>query len=188
MKKTDKFTPVITVVIYYGETAWDGAVSLHEMLHIPNEMKQYINNYKMLLVEVRKNNLKLHNINNVDFFNMMEILTDQNQTVQEIKDMAVAYAKEHHVEQTVITTVASASNCSIDYHLLGKKEGDAGMLSVFEKTKKEGEVKGKAEGIIDLGLELGLSEQEIIEKLQQKLNIPIQQAKEYFNSLSKELL
>lgn len=188
MKKTDKFTPVITVVIYYGETAWDGAISLHEMLHIPNEMKQYINNYKMLLVEVRKNDLKLHNINNVDFFNMMQILTNQNQTVQEIKDMVIAYAKEHHVDQTVVTTVASASNCSIDYHLLGKKEGDAGMLSVFEKTKKEGEVKGKAEGIIDLGLELGLSEQEIIEKLQQKLNIPIHQAKEYFNTLSKGIL
>ena len=72
--------------------------------------------------------------------------------------------------------------------MLGEKEGDAGMLSVFEKTKKEGEVKGKAEGIIDLGLELGLSEQEIIEKLQQKLNIPIHQAKEYFNTLSKGIL
>lgn len=33
MKKTDKFIPVITIVIYYGEKPWDGAVSLHGMLN-----------------------------------------------------------------------------------------------------------------------------------------------------------
>ena len=35
MRKTDKFTPVITVVVYYGEKAWDGATTLHDMLNIP---------------------------------------------------------------------------------------------------------------------------------------------------------
>ena len=39
MKKTDKFTPVITVVVYYGEQPWDAAKSLHEMLHIPDQWK-----------------------------------------------------------------------------------------------------------------------------------------------------
>ena len=27
MRETDKFTPVITVVIYYGEKPWNGAIS-----------------------------------------------------------------------------------------------------------------------------------------------------------------
>ena len=63
MKKTDKFVPVITIVVYYGEKPWDGAVSLHEMLSIPEEMKPFVNDYKMLLVEARKNNFKFHNIN-----------------------------------------------------------------------------------------------------------------------------
>lgn len=31
IKKIDKFTPVITVVVYYGEKKWDGAKNLHEM-------------------------------------------------------------------------------------------------------------------------------------------------------------
>ena len=35
MKRTDKFIPIITIVIYYGEKAWDGAVSLQGMLDIP---------------------------------------------------------------------------------------------------------------------------------------------------------
>ena len=37
MKKTDKFIPVITIVIYYGERVWDGATSLHGMLDISDE-------------------------------------------------------------------------------------------------------------------------------------------------------
>lgn len=64
MKKTDRFTPVITIVIYYGEKVWDGATSLHEMLQIPEEMKPYVNDYKMLLVEARESKLTLHHINN----------------------------------------------------------------------------------------------------------------------------
>ena len=40
MRKTDKFTAVITVVIYYGEKAWDGATTLQGMLNVSQEMKQ----------------------------------------------------------------------------------------------------------------------------------------------------
>lgn len=42
MKQTDKFVPVITLVIYYGEKEWDGAKSLKEMLTISPEMQQYV--------------------------------------------------------------------------------------------------------------------------------------------------
>lgn len=47
MKKTDKFIPVIIIVVYYGEKDWDGAISLHDMLNIPKEMVAYVNDYKM---------------------------------------------------------------------------------------------------------------------------------------------
>lgn len=67
MKRTDRFTPVITIVVYYGEKPWDGALSLHGMLNIPEEMKKFVNDYKMMLVEARQNNLTFHNMNNVYF-------------------------------------------------------------------------------------------------------------------------
>ena len=38
MKKTDKFLPVITIVVYYGEKTWHGTKSLHEMLNISDAM------------------------------------------------------------------------------------------------------------------------------------------------------
>ena len=176
MKKTDKFIPVITVVVYYGEKPWDGATSLHGMLNIDSRLKQYVNDYKLLLVEARKNNLKLHNINNIDLFNLLEILLDKSKPVNETKNKAIKYAKEHKVEKSVIMTAAGAANCVIDYNDINK-EADVDMCTVFEKTREE----GMAEGIIVTGLEYGASEEDILSKLQSKLNVSLQKAQEYLD-------
>lgn len=184
MKKTDKFVPVITIVIYYGEKPWDGALSLHGMLNIPKAMEPFVNDYKMHLVEARKNNLKLHNINNKDLFNLLEILLDRRGRLNETREKAIKYAKEHDVEKTVIMTVAGAANCKMDYDMIARK-GDADMCTVFEETRAEGKVEGEAKGIIETGYEFGLSEEDILTRLQKKLNISLQKAQEYISMFGK---
>lgn len=181
MKKTDKFIPVITVVVYYGEKPWDGAVSLHEMLNIPSEMKKYVNDYKMLLVEVRQNDLKLHNMNNKDLFNLMGILLDKNKSRNEARKETVEYVQKYGVDKSVIMTVAGAANCKIDYNMLVRK-GDADMWSVFEENRTE----GRAEEIVETGYEFGLSENDILERLQNKLNVSLQKAQEYLQMFGKQ--
>ena len=191
MKKTDKFVPVITVVIYYGEKPWDGAISLHGMLNISKAMEPFVNDYKMHLVEARKNNLKLHNINNRDLFNLLEILLDKRGKVNETREKAINYAKEHEVEKTVIMTVAGAANCKMDYDMIAGK-GDADMCTVFEETRAEGKAEGRAEGraeeIIETGYEFGLSEEDILTRLQKKLNISLQKAQEYISMFGKQTI
>ncbi|MCI8530803.1 MAG: hypothetical protein HFH82_17040 [Lachnospiraceae bacterium] len=177
--------PVITIVVYYGERPWDGAISLHGMLDIPEEMKQFVNDYKMTLVEARQNSLTLHNGNNMDFFNLLEILLDKTKSLNEIRNRAIKYAKEHNVDKTVIMTVAGATNCKIDYRVLDRK-GDADMCTVFEETRAEGKLEGKAEGIIETGLDCGLSEHDILERLQSKLKVSLQKAQEYFEMFGKQ--
>ena len=192
MKKTDKFILVITIVVYYGEKPWDGATSLHGMLNIPKEMELFINDYKMHLVEARKNNLKLHNINNRDLFNLLEILLNKSGKLNEIREKAINYAKEHSVEKSVIMTVAGAANCKLDYNLISEK-GDADMCTVFEETRKEGVIEGVAQGItqgraeeiIETGYEFGLSEADILTRLQKKLNVSSQKAQEYLSMFGK---
>lgn len=48
-------------------------------------------------------------------------------------------------------TAAGAANCFIDYNDINK-EADVDMCTVFEKTREEGRIEGKAEGIIGTGL------------------------------------
>ena len=191
MRKSDKFTPVITVVIYYGEKAWDGAISLYEMLHISEKMQKYVNDYKILLVEARKNNLKLHNINNADLFNLLQIVLDRSIPKNEAKRKAIQYSQIHNTDKTVIMTVAGAANMKLDYNALAK--GDGNMCTLFEEIAKESEIKGKiegkiegeAKGIIEAGLDFGLSEQDILQRLQSKLQVSLQVAQEYFTMFRK---
>lgn len=187
MRREDKFIPIITVVVYYGEKPWDGAVSLWGILSIPQQMKKFVNDYKMRLVEARQNNLVLHNMNNKDLFNLLEILLDKSKPLKEIRNKAIEYAQEHKVDKAVVMTAAGATNNKVDYNMLSKRgDADMYMCTVFEETWAEGKAEGMAEGIIEIGLDCGLSESAILEKLQEKLNIPLQKAQEYFCLYAKQ--
>ena len=191
MKKTDRLMPVVTIVIYYGEKVWDAATSLHGILNIPTELTPYVNDYRMLLVEARQNNLYFHNGNNQDLFNLFGILLDQNKTKRDRKAKAIEYTKEHEVSDTILKTVAGAANCIIDFDVL-KQEGGNSMWSVFEETAKEGEargeVRGEARGIIDTCHDFGLPDEDILKKLQDKMNISLQTAQEYLRMFEKEMV
>lgn len=141
----------------------------------------------MHLVEARKNNLKFHNINNRDLFNLFEILLNEKGCINEIKEKAIDYAKRNKVEKSVIMTLTGAANCKIGYNLNSKK-GETNMWTVFEETWKEGKMEGKAEEIVEIGYEFGLSENDILERLQTKLNISLQKAQEYLAMFGKRVV
>ena len=144
-------------------------------------------------IRTRKNNLKLHNINNKDLFNLFGIILNRKGTTNETREKVIEYARKHNVEKSVIMTFTGAVNCNIDYNAI-KKEGDAGMCTVFEETRKEGleqglktgRIEGQARGIVELGLEFGLSKEDILKKLEDKLNISLQKAQEYLVMFEKQ--
>lgn len=178
MKKADKFILVITVVAYYGEKPQDGAKSLHEMLNVSSETEQYVNDYIMLLVEVRQNDLMLYNVNNVDLFNLLGILLDKNGTWKETKVKALNYVKEREVDKSVVMAITGAANCKIDFNEPDKKE-ETVMYTVFEERAKESESKGEIRGTIKTYREVGLHDGEILEKIKIKFDLSEQEAEEY---------
>lgn len=154
------------------------------MLNIPEALRKYVNDYWMLLVEARKNNLVLHNMNNVDLFNLLEILLDSSRPAGEIRSRAIGYTKERQVDKAVILTAAGALNNQIDYNVLEQK-GDVNMFTVFEETRIEGREEGRAEEIIETGHEFGLSDDDILGRLQKKLEISPEMAQRYFREFGK---
>ena len=107
---------------------------------------------------------------------------------QEKKKQAIEYSKEHETDKSVIMTIAGETNCKLDYDVLVRK-GEMDMCSLFEATRNEERIEGKIEGrvieIIETGIEFGLSEENILGRLQKKLNISLQEAKEYLKMFSK---
>ncbi len=53
--RTDRLTPVLTLVLYCGSEPWDGARSLHELLDFGNvseELREYVMDYKIHVLDV----------------------------------------------------------------------------------------------------------------------------------------
>lgn len=194
MRKTDRLVPVITVVVYYGERPWDGAVTLHEMLDMPKEVEQYVNDYRIVLVEARKNELAFHNENNIDLFHLLEIILDKSLPGNEIRKRAIQYSEKRKPDKSVVMAVAGATNTKIDYSAFEK--GDGRVCTLFEEIAKESENKGReegreegrAEGIIKMGLRFQFSENGILDALQNELGVPLAEAQEYFRRFGKQVM
>ncbi|MBQ3513403.1 MAG: hypothetical protein IJA32_06340 [Lachnospiraceae bacterium] len=53
MTKNDRLIPVITIVVFFNNTHWDGPKSLHEILNfngIPKELRKRIPDYELIIV------------------------------------------------------------------------------------------------------------------------------------------
>ncbi len=55
-----------------------------------------------------------------------------------------------------------------------------------KRIKNEGIEEGRAEGIVETGVGFGLSDKEILDKLQIKLNISLQMAQKYLMKYGKQ--
>ena len=82
--------------------------------------------------------------------------------------------------------VAAATNSKLDYNSLA--EGDGRMCTVFDEIAKESEEKGRAIGIIETGFEFGLSESDVLSRLQKKLDVSLQMAQEYLRMFEKQTI
>ncbi len=64
------------------------------------------------------------------------------------------------------------------------------MSTLFEEIAREGEARGKAEGeakgIVEAGADFGLSKNDILERLQNKLEISLHEAQEYLEMFGKQ--
>lgn len=62
------------------------------------------------------------------------------------------------------------------------------MKDEIEQDVARGEMRGRAEGIVDTCCDLGLPEDAILERLQKKLNISLQTAQEYLQTFGKQIV
>ena len=136
-------------------------------------------------------------------------LLEACQTLKEYAQYVAAvreYAKEMPLSEAVESAVDSCIRQGILADFLRKNRAEAIEMSIFEydeekhlKSEREiwlaegieegtrlGIEKGIASEIVSMGLECGLSKEQILHRLQTKLNISEHTAKEYFEQYRKE--
>lgn len=72
-----------------------------------NNFNCYINDYKINVIEIKKNNLNLQNKNNIDLFNVISIVYDMSKDRQERKQLLSQYETNQPIDDSVIDVVAS---------------------------------------------------------------------------------
>lgn len=132
IRKTDKFLPVITLVLYYGEKDWDGPRSLYDMLVIPDRIKHFVGNYPINIIQMKDNDLVLHNQYNVDLFKIMSIIYDTKKSVAQRIAALREFEANKEVDEKVIDVIVATTNMKVNK----KKVGEQKVCTFWEEAKK----------------------------------------------------
>lgn len=190
MRKEDKFTPVITIVVYFGkEKPWDGAKTLYELLDVKGDAEKilpFVSNYKLNLFDYHGHkgfgqfHTELQSV-----FEFLRYSTDQKALADKLeahKEKYQALSSQAKVLLTKLTNIRKIPDVTEEAF----KKGEFDLCKAFVDMKEEGRVEGMAQGIVELGCEFGLSEKMILEKLQNMLNLPQESAAEYLMMFAKQ--
>ncbi len=124
--------------------------------------------------------------NNVKPDTALKAYWARNEEFIDKEKVAIAYADAHNVDQSVILALGSANGLEIE---VSDEKGGTAMCTLFKEIsekseargKAQGEAQGEAKGIIETSRELGVPENQILDRLQQKLCISRQQAEKYLD-------
>ncbi len=192
-----KLTPCITLVLYYGHD-WDGSTDLHgilDMQDIPEEIKGYINNYSIHLVEIRKlENTDVFRTDLKQIFDFIRYSEDK----KKLRELVLKDAVYQEMDEDAYDMAATYANAEEllavkKYH---EKDGKVNMCKaikeMLEDERREGKTEGREEGreegvraLIETCQELGRTKQEIVSILLEKMEATEEKALEYIEKYWK---
>lgn len=183
--KDDKLTPIVTLTLYWGADEWDAPRSIHDMLStVEPEVLKFVPNYSLNLIVPG------------EITDFEKFRTSLGAVLEMIK-----YSKDEEAMNTLILTkpiykdleneAVKAINLFTGLELkINEEEKTMDMCKAWADHRqagvKEGIKEGRAEEIIEMGHEFGLSEHDILDKLQKKLDISLQKAQEYFAMFAEQ--
>lgn len=99
-RKTDRLSPVITIVLYYGEKEWDASIDLYGLFHEERlfrenvKLQQFVPNYKINLVEPGKmDSMDLFRSDLQEIFGMLKYRSNKNELLKYVKDKEEYFQK-----------------------------------------------------------------------------------------------
>ncbi|MBO5555180.1 MAG: Rpn family recombination-promoting nuclease/putative transposase [Solobacterium sp.] len=127
--------PVITFVLYYGDKPWNKPLSLYETLgNIPQELKRYVNDYRMILIDIKRLDKKTIQRLQSDFRVITEHIQNRNRNDYEPDDTR----KIVHAEEVgAFMTEYSGINYSSAVQSLRKRRKKITMKSLLSEAEKK---------------------------------------------------
>ena len=170
IRKEDKLIPVVTIVVTFQSEAWDGPMSVHEMLDwrgISEEIQELIPNYKMLLIQPES--YKEEKVSNPQStFGVIMGLLKYTSSMEVFQK----YVDEH--EEVLSNMPASAAAVLNEFCTLDLTEQELEKDEVIdmcqavremkEVSRREGRMEGERRGKVLMCAEFGMSVEDICQK------------------------
>ena len=171
--KSDRFHPIITLVLYYGDSLWDGPSCLADMMvSMPDNIKAYFSDYKLNLVQILDSDkYTFYNEDVRDVFNIARSIYNKD------IDSIFSEYKTRNVDNEVmkLISVLTATPQIMNLCKPNEQGGKVNMCKAMEELKAEWQGESRKEGI-ELGidtekvnsiismLEFGITKEQILTK------------------------
>ena len=163
--KSDRFHPIITLVLYYGDSLWDGPSCLADMMvSMPDNIKAYFSDYKLNLVQILDSDkYTFYNEDVRDVFNIARSIYNKD------IDSIFSEYKTRNVDNEVmkLISVLTATPQIMNLCKPNEQGGKVNMCKAMEELKAEWQRESKKEevqkAIISM-LEFGITKEQILTK------------------------
>lgn len=182
-RKTDRLYPCITIVLYYGES-WDGPKSLYDVLDftdIPEELKEYVNNYPLHIIEVSKlQNTEVFQSDLKQVFDFIKNAKDKTK----LRELISNDPMYQNMDEDAYDMIAACTNAEelISVKKYYGRDGKVDMCQALKEMLADERMLGVEEGIeafvLD-NLEEGVAENRIVDKLVFRFKLNEEKAKDY---------
>ena len=167
INKSDRFHPIIPLVLYYGESLWDGPTCLSDMMiSMPDNIKAYFSDYKLNLVQILDSDkYTFYNEDVRDVFNIIRNIYNDD------FDSIYREYESRNVDIDVMELICNITSVPklMDLCTDTEQGGTVNMCEAMKRFQAECESKGMKEGIdsekvnsIISMLEFGITKEQIL--------------------------
>ena len=167
INKSDRFHPIITLLLYYGESLWDGPTCLSDMMvSMPDNIKAYFSDYKLNLVQILDSDK--YTFYNEDVRNVFNIIRN---IYNDDFDSIYREYESRNVDIDVMELICNITSVPklMDLCTDTEQGGTVNMCEAMKRFQAECESKGMKEGIdsekvnsIISMLEFGITKEQIL--------------------------
>lgn len=158
INKSDRFHPIITLVLYYGESLWDGPTCLSDMMiSMSDNIKEYFSDYKLNLVQILDSDkYTFYNEDVRDIFYIARSIYNKD------IDAILSKYKTRNVDNEVmkLISVLTATPQIMNLCKPNEQGGKVNMCKAMEELKAEWQNESRNEGI-NKDIKLGIDSEKI---------------------------
>lgn len=144
MSKDDKLHMIVPIVFYFGENPWDGPLTLDEMIEFPEEMedlKEYLPNYKIHLVEPYNANLDDFSGDWKIIMEVLQLRKDKQKLLDYMNTNEENLSKLHKDSQRALLAMIGGEDKLMDYEK--EKGGNYGMCTALRELLQDSKELGE---------------------------------------------